>query len=140
MRRPVCESARVSGLLESGLHGRNAKSLYGEARADPARGVPHLCPKAYCACAPASDDGDWRALPDAVAQDMGGGAGRDVGAVVASGFAVSFGGECVGVWFWFGFAFAFAFAFRWHPRIVSALHASPLCGAAPTFLCRRKEK
>jgi hypothetical protein len=47
-------------------------------------------------------------------------------------------------WFWFGFgfafAFAFAFAFRWHPRIVSVLHASPLCGAAPTFLCRRKEK
>ncbi|WP_176956830.1 hypothetical protein [Paraburkholderia caribensis] len=29
---------------------------------------------------------------------------------------------------------------RWHPRIVSSLHASPLCGAAPTFLCRRKEK
>ncbi|MFP3553682.1 hypothetical protein SB861_23635 [Paraburkholderia sp. SIMBA_049] len=23
---------------------------------------------------------------------------------------------------------------------VFALHASPLCGAAPTFLCRRKEK
>jgi uncharacterized membrane-anchored protein len=23
---------------------------------------------------------------------------------------------------------------------VSAVHASPLCGAAPTFLCRRKEK
>jgi hypothetical protein len=32
------------------------------------------------------------------------------------------------------------FALRWHPRIVSVLHASPLCGAAPTFLCRRKEK
>jgi hypothetical protein len=29
---------------------------------------------------------------------------------------------------------------RWHPRIVSVLQASPLCGAAPTFLCRRKEK
>jgi hypothetical protein len=29
---------------------------------------------------------------------------------------------------------------RWHPRFVSVLHASPLCGAAPTFLCRRKEK
>src|SRR5689334_20706540 len=28
----------------------------------------------------------------------------------------------------------------WHPRYVSSLHASPLCGAAPTFLCRRKEK
>ncbi|CAG9241949.1 hypothetical protein PCAR4_1100001 [Paraburkholderia caribensis] len=27
-----------------------------------------------------------------------------------------------------------------HPRFVSVLHASPLCGAAPTFLCRRKEK
>ncbi|CAG9209132.1 hypothetical protein BCAR13_1820013 [Paraburkholderia caribensis] len=32
------------------------------------------------------------------------------------------------------------FAFRRHPRIVSVLQASPLCGAAPTFLCRRKEK
>ncbi len=46
----------------------------------------------------------------------------------------------------FAFAFAFAFAllllllFRWHPRFVSVLQASPLCGAAPTFLCRRKEK
>ncbi|CAG9208817.1 hypothetical protein BCAR13_180042 [Paraburkholderia caribensis] len=30
--------------------------------------------------------------------------------------------------------------FRWHPRVVSVLQASPLCGAAPTFLCRRKEK
>jgi hypothetical protein len=50
--------------------------------------------------------------------------------------------------------------FRWHPRFASVLHvshlcvwlfagirvmvfdvqASPLCGAAPTFLCRRKEK
>src|SRR6266702_3503638 len=39
---------------------------------------------------------------------------------------------------------------RWHPRFVFVarpvwcfafvLHASPLCGAAPTFLCRRKEK
>jgi hypothetical protein len=29
---------------------------------------------------------------------------------------------------------------RWHPRFVTVLHASPLCGAAPTFLCRRKEK
>jgi hypothetical protein len=29
---------------------------------------------------------------------------------------------------------------RWHPRYGSVLHASPLCGAAPTFLCRRKEK
>src|SRR5690349_4413337 len=28
----------------------------------------------------------------------------------------------------------------WHPRFVSSLHASPLCGAAATFLCRRKEK
>ncbi|MCO4879338.1 hypothetical protein L8949_20080, partial [Paraburkholderia caribensis] len=50
---------------------------------------------------------------------------------------------------WSGFAFVFAFAFcflpllfllllfRWHPRFVSSLQASPLCGAAPTFLCRR---
>jgi hypothetical protein len=29
---------------------------------------------------------------------------------------------------------------RWHPRFASGLHALPLCGAAPTFLCRRKEK
>ncbi|CAG9211154.1 conserved hypothetical protein [Paraburkholderia caribensis] len=59
------------------------------------------------------------------------------------------------VWFFgFGFllyaggrdlllVFAFVFGFqtlRWHPRYVSSLQASPLCGAAPTFLCRRKEK
>ncbi|MDR6381876.1 hypothetical protein J2802_002295 [Paraburkholderia caribensis] len=43
--------------------------------------------------------------------------------------------------FAFGFAFGFDFLlFRWHPRYVSVLQASPLCGAAPTFLCRRKEK
>jgi hypothetical protein len=30
--------------------------------------------------------------------------------------------------------------FRWHPRYAFVLQASPLCGAAPTFLCRRKEK
>jgi hypothetical protein len=30
--------------------------------------------------------------------------------------------------------------FRWHPRFAFVLHALPLCGAAPTFLCRRKEK
>src|SRR6266702_2436749 len=29
---------------------------------------------------------------------------------------------------------------RWRPRYVFVLHALPLCGAAPTFLCRRKEK
>jgi hypothetical protein len=29
---------------------------------------------------------------------------------------------------------------RWHPRFASGLLALPLCGAAPTFLCRRKEK
>jgi len=42
----------------------------------------------------------------------------------------------------FAFCFLlFAFCFlRWHPRFVSVLQASPLCGAAPTFLCRRKEK
>jgi hypothetical protein len=50
-----------------------------------------------------------------------------------------------------GFAMAFAFcrrgaaglvvlAVRWHPRFAFVLQASPLCGAAPTFLCRRKEK
>ncbi|CAG9219081.1 hypothetical protein BCAR13_410002 [Paraburkholderia caribensis] len=62
------------------------------------------------------------------------------------------GGHCVAVR-WFGFwvlgwhpRFASSlhasvfWGFRWHPRFVSSLHASPLCGAAPTFLCRRKEK
>jgi hypothetical protein len=34
----------------------------------------------------------------------------------------------------------FASALRWHPRYAFVLQASPLCGAAPTFLCRRKEK
>ncbi|WP_180724250.1 hypothetical protein [Paraburkholderia largidicola] len=46
------------------------------------------------------------------------------------------------VWFglvWFGLVW-FALGFRWHPRFVSVLQALPLCGAAPTFLCRRKEK
>jgi hypothetical protein len=38
------------------------------------------------------------------------------------------------------FAFAFALALRWRPRDVIGLLALPLCGAAPTFLCRRKEK
>jgi hypothetical protein len=52
---------------------------------------------------------------------------------------------CVVVDAWFGFGFGFGLVlvclrFRWHPRIVSLLQASPLCGAAPTFLCRRKEK
>jgi hypothetical protein len=53
--------------------------------------------------------------------------------------------------FWFAFALALAFCLRgadglvclcfcWHPRFAFVLHASPLCGAAPTFLCRRKEK
>jgi hypothetical protein len=31
-------------------------------------------------------------------------------------------------------------SFHWHPRYAFVLQASPLCGAAPTFLCRRKEK
>jgi hypothetical protein len=44
-------------------------------------------------------------------------------------------------WVLLDFALASAdLRFRWHPRIVIALHALPLCGAAPTFLCRRKEK
>jgi hypothetical protein len=30
--------------------------------------------------------------------------------------------------------------FRWRPRDVIGSQALPLCGAAPTFLCRRKEK
>jgi len=60
-----------------------------------------------------------------------------------------------GAFGFFAFAFAFAFAvacglclcagirgllFRWHPRDVIGSQALPLCGAAPTFLCRRKEK
>jgi hypothetical protein len=32
------------------------------------------------------------------------------------------------------------FSFRWHPRFAFVFQALPLCGAAPTFLCRRKEK
>jgi hypothetical protein len=32
------------------------------------------------------------------------------------------------------------FLLRWHPRYVFGFLALPLCGAAPTFLCRRKEK
>ena len=39
-------------------------------------------------------------------------------------------GRCRAV-FWF---------FRWHPRDVIGLQALHVCGAAPTFLCRRKEK
>jgi hypothetical protein len=35
---------------------------------------------------------------------------------------------------------AVCFGFPWHPRFVFGLLALPLCGAAPTFLCRRKEK
>jgi hypothetical protein len=72
-------------------------------------------------------------------------------------------GETLGVW---GYAFVARalpvgvfWPLRWHPRFafvaravwfacvcagirvtVFAVHASPLCGAAPTFLCRRKEK
>jgi hypothetical protein len=34
----------------------------------------------------------------------------------------------------------FAWVFAGIRDYVSVLHASPLCGAAPTFLCRRKEK
>ena len=48
------------------------------------------------------------------------------------------------VWFGrVGFLLASGLAFlrlRWHPRGVYAAQALPLCGAAPTFLCRRKEK
>jgi hypothetical protein len=34
----------------------------------------------------------------------------------------------------------FFLSLRWHPLIAFVFQASPLCGAAPTFLCRRKEK
>jgi hypothetical protein len=37
-------------------------------------------------------------------------------------------------------ASAICFPLRWHPRFAFSIHASPLCGAAPTFLCRGKEK
>jgi hypothetical protein len=33
-----------------------------------------------------------------------------------------------------------AWGFRWHPHFASGFLALPLCGAAPTFLCRGKEK
>jgi hypothetical protein len=46
-----------------------------------------------------------------------------------------------GFWFLvFGFWFLVFGRCRWHPRCAFGLQASPLCGAAPTFLCRRKEK
>jgi hypothetical protein len=53
-----------------------------------------------------------------------------------------------GFWFFAGIrdvvfaaqAFVVCLPLRWHPRYAFVLHASPLCGAAPTFLCRRKEK
>ncbi|CAG9272430.1 hypothetical protein PCAR4_990050 [Paraburkholderia caribensis] len=35
---------------------------------------------------------------------------------------------------------AFAFAYAGIHVLLSVLQALPLCGAAPTFLCRRKEK
>jgi hypothetical protein len=42
--------------------------------------------------------------------------------------------------FVFVFAFAFAVVFTGIREFVSVLQASPLCGAAPTFLCSGKEK
>jgi hypothetical protein len=46
--------------------------------------------------------------------------------------------------FRFGLLLVFAgirgLLFRGHPRYAFGLQALPLCGAAPTFLCRRKEK
>jgi hypothetical protein len=57
---------------------------------------------------------------------------------------------CAGIRFEPGGVFAFLLAsglsravclpFCWHPRFAFVLQALPLCGAAPTFLCRRKEK
>ena len=38
------------------------------------------------------------------------------------------------------FGFGFRFRFRWHPRFAFVLQALPLCGAAPTFLCRLQRK
>jgi hypothetical protein len=56
-----------------------------------------------------------------------------------------FATQSVVKFFWFlPLAFCrwlFAVGFlRWHPRFAFFFHALPLCGAAPTFLCRRKEK
>jgi hypothetical protein len=42
-----------------------------------------------------------------------------------------------GPWF---FCVCGAGFFGWHPRGAYAAQALPLCGAVPTFLCRRKEK
>ncbi|MCO4882523.1 hypothetical protein VOI32_38285 [Paraburkholderia caribensis] len=56
------------------------------------------------------------------------------------GFGFGFGLVFVLVWIAWVYAGIRDLALRWHPRDVSALQASPLCGAAPTFLCRRKEK
>jgi hypothetical protein len=39
-----------------------------------------------------------------------------------------------------GFLLASALFLCWHPRGAFAARALPLCGAAPTFLCRGKEK
>jgi hypothetical protein len=60
---------------------------------------------------------------------------KGFGLVFGFGLSATLGGLLA-----FALASAFCFCFRWHPRYVSSLHASPLCGAAPTFLCRRKEK
>ncbi|WP_460223279.1 hypothetical protein [Paraburkholderia terrae] len=49
-------------------------------------------------------------------------------------FMPSRGGVLLRKPIWF---FAFFAGIR---DVVFAVHASPLCGAAPTFLCRRKEK
>ncbi|CAG9230813.1 hypothetical protein BCAR13_610019 [Paraburkholderia caribensis] len=69
----------------------------------------------------------------------GGGPGAACGSLRCVGVFLS---ATLGVGLVFSLAsvFCFCFRFRWHPRIVSVFQASPLCGAAPTFLCRRKEK
>jgi hypothetical protein len=51
-------------------------------------------------------------------------------------FGLRPGGFLVGL----SLGFVIFLRFRWHPRFAFVLQASPLCGAAPTFLCRRKEK
>src|SRR6266702_5743289 len=47
-------------------------------------------------------------------------------------------------WFWFLLSrrkcrWLVCLSFRWHPRYDFPFLVLPLCGAAPTFLCRRKE-
>jgi hypothetical protein len=68
--------------------------------------------------------------------------GEGEGAASGRGVAPFFLSATGLVWFglvWFGLVWLF-WTLRWPPRYAYVLQALPLCGAAPTFLCRRKEK